>query len=573
MAEQFFRWAGLWGVLLSRVHPVRRAAEKRGATMARTFYRIYLYLVLMVLLMFAAITSASFLGNLLQRAVGYSQPYYYYGYYGGGNGQPDLRQPGALAVTALVITAIFGGLHYWLIRRDIAHDFGASRGAVRAFFLNFVEAISAIVVAVAGAVGFTQLGNSNNGSVSSFGTVIAFGVLFALLEVERRRGQPDRGAALVLQRLNYYLIQLILLGIAIGFTVVAITDTVGRLIISTGYAQDPCASYQNPYEGGCYFNVGQFLGGEWLGAAWLVAIWAGYGLMARGDVHSVLRAVFRYLALFSLTGYLLSGVEQGLHTLFQHVFGAPVLNPNYYGSGSDVSYYSAQAQFNFVPTLVVGVVVSLVYWLWLRSDAAHGGVMKPETNHQTSLAVFGAVAAGFFWVGLALTLGGIFERLVPGGNAPSADTWALDLAVVATGLIYVPTALWLSSLARGTGVSVPRRAFVYYQLAFGTLGAVISLIFVLNAFVTNALGEPSLNWQQQARQGVANIIIGAILVGIYVFIARREGWFTRQPTPSTEPAAVPSAETLESVLDELTARRLTRDEAAARIRALSARGL
>lgn len=537
--------------------------------MARTFYRIYLYLVLMVLLLFAAITSASFLGNLLQRAVGYSQPYYYYG---GGNGQPDLRQPGALAVTALVITAIFGGLHYWLIRRDIAHDFGASRGAVRAFFLNFVEAISAIVGAVAGALGFTQLGNSNNGSVSSFGTVIAFGVLFALLEVERRRGQPDRGGALVLQRLNSYLIQLILLGIAIGFTVAAISDTVGRVLISTGYAQNPCTNYPSQY-GTCYFPVGQFLGGEWLGAAWVVAIWAGYGLMARGDVHSVLRAVFRYLALSSGIGYLLFGVAQGLHSLLQYVFGAPVLNPNYYGSGSDVSYYSAQAQFNFVPTLIVGVVVSLVYWLWLRSDAAHGGVMKPATNHQASLALFGAGAAGFFWVGLALTLGGIFERLVPGGNAPSADTWALDLAVVATGLIYVPTALWLGSLARRTGVSVPRRAFVYYQLAFGTLGAVISLIFVLYAFVTNALGEPSLNWQQQARQGVANIIIGAILVGIYVFIARREGWFTRQPTPSTEPAAVPSAETLESVLDELAAQRLTRDEAAARIRALSVRGL
>ena len=535
--------------------------------MARTFYRIYLYLVLMVLLLFAAITSASFLGNLLQRAVGYSQPYYYYG---GGNGQPDLRQPGALAVTVLVITAIFGGLHYWLIRRDIAHDFGASRGAVRAFFLNFVEAISAIVVAVAGAVGFTQLGNSNNGSVSSFGTVIAFGVLFALLEVERRRGQPDRGGALVLQRLNYYLIQLILLGIAIGFTVAAISDTVGRILISTGYAQNPCTNYPSQY-GTCYFSVGQFLGGEWLGAAWAVAIWAGYGLMARGDVHSVLRAVFRYLVLWSGIGYLLFGVAQGLHSLFRTLFGVPVPTYGYYDSYA--SFDNAQAQFSFVPILVVGVVATLVYWLWLRSDAAHGGVMKPETNHQASLALFGAGAAGFFWVGLALTLGGIFERLVPGGNAPSADTWALDLAVVATGLIYVPTALWLSSLARRTGVSVPRRAFVYYQLAYGTLGAVISLIFVLYALVTNALGEPSLNWQQQARQGVANIIVGAILVGIYVFIARREGWFTRQPTPAEAPPATPSAETLESVLDELTARRLTRDEAAARIRALSARGL
>ncbi len=534
--------------------------------MARTLYRIYLYFVVTQLLSFAAVVSSIFLGLWLQQVVNYHPAY---------GSQADLRQPAALAATALVFTAIFGGLHYWLIRRDIAHDPGASRGAVRAFFLNYTEATSAIVAAIAGAIGFTQLGNTNNSSVSAFGPVIAFGALFALLEVERRRGQPDRGGALILQRLNHYLVQLILLIITLVVALTTLGDTVGRILINTGYVQDPCTNYPTEY-GSCYYTAGKYLGAEWLGVVWVVAIWAVYGLLARGDTHSVLRAVFRYIGLSVGIGYLLDGVAQGFHTLFQALFGVtfPPYNnpysPGYYNNFEQ--YLETLARFAFIPLLVAGLAITLVYWLWLRSDAAHGGVMKPETNFQTSLALFGVGAAGFFWVGLALTLGGIFERVVQSGNPPSADTWAAFLGIVAAGLIYIPMALWLGALARRTGVSVPRRAFVYYQLAYGTLGAVISLIFLVYALVTNSLGAPSFDWQQQARQCVANVIIGAILIGLYVFIARREGWFTRQPAHAEPTSPAPQPTTIEGVLDELLARQISRDEAAARIRALASSG-
>lgn len=531
--------------------------------MARTLYRIYLYFVFTVLLSFAAVTSAMFLGDIFRQMGGNSNPY-------GGNAA-DLRQPGALAVVALVVTAIFGGLHYWLIRRDIAHDPGASRGAVRAFFLNFTEAVSAIVVVSTGASGLSSLnqpGYYYYYAAGNFGPVVAFAVLFALLELERRRGQPDRGGALVLQRLHFYGVQLILLFFMASYGFNALYQTVAWLILKTGYASNPCLA-QNNY-GGCYLQTAQNLGAYWLAALGTVAIWAGYSLLSRADHTSRLRAVFRFLGLAFGVSYILSGFQQGVDSLLRAVFNAPIQYPPY--QGVPFSYENALVQFAFVSPLVLGLFVAVVYWLWLQSDARHGGVMNRETTLQSMMAVAAALSAFPFYGGIALTLGGLVERSVSNGSPPNAATWAGDIAAIIAGAAYVPLALWLGARARRTGVSTPRRAFVYVLLAFGTLGAVISLIFVLYAFVSNSLGTPLNNWEQLARQGVANVVVGAIIVGIYVFLARREGWFVRQPAHAEATTPAPAhMETLEGVLDELLAQRISRDEAAARIRALTTR--
>jgi hypothetical protein len=532
--------------------------RNEGALMARTFYRIYLYLVLTLLLNFAAIVTSFFLAELLVQAAG------------GVDSGIIVRQIGALASVSLLVTAVFGGLHYWLIRRDIAHDPGASKGPVRSLFLNYTEATSAVTVALAGAIGFTALGPGGTGAIGAFGPVVAFGILFVLLEVERRRGQPEHGGAVVLQRLHFYGIELNVLFIATGFALHAIGDTVSQLIISTGYAPDPCVAEQVQY-GYCSFNGGQYLGGDWLAVLWLAAIWVAYRALSHNDLVSRLRSVFHLGGLAFSVILVLIGVGVGANVLLRSLFGVPA--PYSQVNDPAAPFENAQYQFGFIAPLAFGLAVLATYWLLLRWDARRGGAMGRETTHQTSLAVVAALAAIPFWVGCALTLGGLFERAVPNGSPPDAAGWAEDLAFIVAGIVYVPLALWLSALARRTGVATPRRGFVYALLALGTLGAAFSLIAVLYAFVANALNSPLPNWEQLARLGTANVIVGAILVGIYVFIARREGWFTRQPTPSTEPAAVPSAETLESVLDELTARRLTRDEAAARIRALSARGL
>jgi hypothetical protein len=528
--------------------------------MARTLYRIYLYLMLTLLLTFSAGTTAAFLSALFLQAANYVPQY------GGSN---DLALAAVQAFVTLVVTAIFGGQHYWLIRRDIAHDPGASKGAVRSLFLNLIEASAALVVMVAGVIFFTQIGPNGVGAVSSLGIAASFAILFGLIELERRRDQPERGGAVVLQHLHLYGIQLIALFIATFFVLNALNQTVGRLIINTGYAPDPCIAEQTQH-GSCPFDTGQYLGGLWLAAIWLAAIWVGYGLLARNDLTSRLRVVFHLLGLAFSVVFVIIGVGMGANVLLRGLFGAP--DPYSPVNDPAAPFENAQYQFAFIAFLAFGLAVVATYWVWLRLDARRGGVMGTEMTLQTTLAITTALAAIPFWIGCALTLGGLFERTGPSGSPPDAAGWAGDLALVAAGVIYIPLALWVGALARRTGVTTPRRGFVYVLLALGTPTAVFSLISVLYELMVNSIGKALPNWEQFARQGTANVLVGAILVGIYVFIARREGWFTRPPASAEAPTAAPRAETIESVLDELLAHTLSRDEAAARIRALAARG-
>ncbi|HEX6108303.1 MAG TPA: hypothetical protein VFZ02_02735, partial [Ktedonobacteraceae bacterium] len=100
---------------------------------------------------------------------------------------------------------------------------------------------------------------------------------------------------------------------------------------------------------------------------------------------------------------------------------------------------------------------------------------------------------------------------------------------------------------------------------------------------TNLLGSPFENWQHVARAGLSAFVVGVLILGIYLWTARREHLFsglTRRPatteTPSTmepapelvvpaQPVPVEILPTIDAVLDDLLAGKITRDEAAKRI--------
>ena len=155
--------------------------------MARTLYRIYLYTVWMILLLFATGATAAFLAVVLRTSGLDSNPQ--------SLSQSEIVQPAAFAVIAWLIAATLGGFHYWLIRRDIAQDPAAGQGPVRALYLNLIEAIAALVAVITIGVAIASLGNT----YSFASTPIAFGLsaagLFALLEVERRRTQAPMRAS------------------------------------------------------------------------------------------------------------------------------------------------------------------------------------------------------------------------------------------------------------------------------------------------------------------------------------------------------------------------------------------
>ena len=190
------------------------------------------------------------------------------------------------------------------------------------------------------------------------------------------------------------------------------------------------------------------------------------------------------------------------------------------------------------------------------------------------------VAGGYavsFWWGLGALLFNALNALAPTGSAPNAQSWVLALAFAVVGLIYIPLDRVLArrSASNETRAAGARRVFVLILLAAGILALAIGGATALYAGVTALLGSPIALWQQVVHTGLAAFIVGVLLVGIYLALALRGHLFSglrKQPVPaSTQPTleqAPPSVETIEQILDELLAGKVTRDVAATRIHAL-----
>ncbi len=150
-------------------------------------------------------------------------------------------------------------------------------------------------------------------------------------------------------------------------------------------------------------------------------------------------------------------------------------------------------------------------------------------------------------------------------------------------------------LATATG---PRRILVFSLLVGGILVSVGSAITLLYMLLTSLLGATLFDgWQHVAHGAGAGLIVGLLIASIYFWTARRERLLGAQktspatgakgsvtvsaPVPTAEVTAAPplklSSEAIETtpatlsiedVLDELQAGKITRDEAAARIRGI-----
>lgn len=181
--------------------------------MARNLYRFYLYSVFIVLVIFAAIALGQLLNTLLLFVPFLRSSY---------ENAPDaahITQTLVFALVSWAIAGMLGGLHYWLIRRDIGNDPAAGGSAIRSFFLNITQAIG-IAVAVP-FIGFSVLGQlaytQQYGLVSILSFTLPTLLVVVLLELERRRTQVTAGAALAFQRLHVYGVQLLFL-IMLAFT-------------------------------------------------------------------------------------------------------------------------------------------------------------------------------------------------------------------------------------------------------------------------------------------------------------------------------------------------------------------
>lgn len=546
--------------------------------MARTLYRIYLYLVCVVLLGFSAYALSSLLSTLLLLTP----------LRGTYDNVPDTRtvvQTTVLAVTAIVVSLGLGGVHFWLIRRDIAQDPDAARGVVRSLALNFVQMASAITGLVAGMAALGQVGQTQYGGVAySAAAALAAGVIFALAQLERARSRPAPGAASVLQRLHLYGLQTILVLTATGTWATAAGNSISAFFVSVGSLPSPCASVP---PGGSPVNPGGpalpvpvcdypgYLAGNWLNMLFVVALLLLYIWLARDDLRSVLRQVTHGIGFVVGLGTIVYGLVLAVEYGLRGALGVAPFTPDTFTSGHD-----------FVPALIFGAVVLCGYGATFLREA-RVSPLGPDGTRLTLLAISSIGLGLVFYAAIAILLQGALESVVPGGAAPDNARWAFAIALFFGGAAHPVLAEALRRGSVAPAPTMPRRVLILAGLAAGALAAAIGGATALYLAITAALGSPvGADWAAQARGAAMIVVVGAYVAAVHLqaLLAERK---TTAAAPAASPAVAPSGtaapaagplvsgperDAVDTILEGLQSGALTRAEAAARLRALIAEG-
>jgi hypothetical protein len=532
----------------------------KEGVMARNLYRIYLYTVFIAMLIFAAVG----LGMLLQALLSFTP---LRGEYGSIPTHSTIVQVTVFFAVSWLIAALFGGLHYWLIRRDMHSDPVAGRSAIRAFFLNITELIDApLAVYVSSSAVIAQFGHDPAFDLTGSAAFAAVTLLLlVVLELERQRAQAGPGAAMAFQRLHLYGAQLILLIILTSSWFNTVSQLVDAFVFG-GQAGGvtPCGKFSGCQGPNLLFVVASTL--------FIVLFWVGYGYITRNDSASLLRRILHFASFTFGMGLLFYGISKAIELGFLALFG--VILPA----------IEIQDNYNFTAYITLGLLVAGVYTMWFRIAARK----KLEgfgwaTTTLIDLAIITALFAGAFWWGIAFVLLNAFESL--GGVQPGPRGWAPALALIVTGLAYIPLDLYLHRCYKQDPALAadPRRGFVFVLIGGGILSAAIGGAVALYSLLTDFLGSPLENWQYVARVGTSAFIVGVLIVASYLWTARREHLFSglikrsaseEMPShvePEPLPTQLPPAEissTIDEVLDDLLAGKITRDEAANRMQSL-----
>ncbi len=566
--------------------------------MARSLYKLYLYVVFIALLLIVTGSVSTLLGVLLRATPLRGQ-----------NGlaptTTDVVQSVTLASLALLVAGGLAALHYWLIRRDQRDDHNAANSGVRAFFLNAAEGLATLTAVLTASFTLVFL-QPSQGIYTDLSTPLATAISAALLalglELERRRLPATTGAGGVFQRLHIYGVQLILLFAVDGFLQNALGTTEHNILQSTLY--NPCGLFSS----GAFLCGNTDLPGPWLAALIPIFAFGVYALLSWRDKRSVIRQVFHVLGLSYGIIVFLIGAERAIEFALSGPFGLPT---------DAVTFVQS---FDFPPIMIFAALAILAYALLLRDDtrAALDGQQTLGVIVQAVVTVLLSVP---FWYGLYELARLLIESIAQGSLLPTNSGWPNAIALLVLGVSYIPVALNLSRRSVTTGIHGPRRGFVLALLASGALVVAGSVITLLYALGTALLGAPFDGWQSVARLALSSLLVGLAQTGVYAWIAIREGVFVRnashaaplpsaapayspasaypsapwptspeaapmqppmlpQPLPADAPPSIASANgatlatpgAVESILDELLTSRLTREQAAARIRTLAGSG-
>ncbi|GAC1377837.1 MAG: hypothetical protein NVSMB33_00330 [Ktedonobacteraceae bacterium] len=520
--------------------------------MLRGLYRFYLYTVFITMLLFATFGAQRLLQVVLVQTL-FKETYYTIS-------SADLVQAFVFAVVSFVTAGLLGGLHYWLIRRDMQSDAMAGNGTARAFFLNTVELISLPLVVGTGAFFISGLGQQNGGG-ASYGAAftITFLALWALIEWERRRAQASTGVAIVFQRLHLYGTQLILLIILTSLWL----GTIGLLVDDLFFGGKGSAA---AVCGGFIVCQGPNLLSEIAGTLWVVLFWLGYGLLSRNDTASLLRKVLYFLSFGYGIVAVLVGIYRGVSLLI--LFFLKVVVEQRYISGPF-------AQYDMISPLTLGLMVVSVYIFWLWSAAGK----QPQERIAvllTAQAIATTLLGVSFWWGCGLVILNILEKVIPSNVALKPDDWATALALIVTGVGYIPLDMLLRQRSARAAFIAPLRGFMLALLGGGILAGAIGGAIALYAYGTALLGSPFDNWLYTALAGLAACTVGLSIVALYLWTSVREHFFGGSSKQKTTPVLSKTETTfvaaplipfssIAEIIDKLLASEVTRDEAIVQI--------
>ena len=504
----------------------------------RSLARIYYYIIFIAMLVLAAVGIGFVLNTLLSLTP-----------LRGDQLPPDsatITRSILFAGVAWLIAGILGGVHYWLIRRDLETDPIAGPGGIRSFFLNAAQFVAIWVGVATVASGIVNVGRPYSSAVPFLSVGIAALFIAGIVQLERLRTTPASGAPRVFEGLHIYGFLTILIFYAGYYWTNALSETLRRIL-------DP-ASICTPTESvSCSFGPVN-LGGDWVAVLWVSAAVAAYWLLARPLALSALRQAFQLIGYGISLIYFLTGLFFLLYLGMRSALGDP------FQSRELVDAY-------VLPAALFGLLASALYALWLRYERS-GSRMGAETTDHSILALSAFEAAVPFWFGVGFIVWRLLE-IVSGLPVEKLD-WAGPIAAVVAGVAYIPVSLYLRVLTARTDAIGPRRAFVLALLAGGIIAGAIGAATALFAYGSRLLGAPISNWQDVTRVGVAIFLVGLAIAGIYFWSARSENLLQSRPSPAPTPGAEGAPQpalSIEQILDEFAAGRLSRDEAASLIRA------
>ena len=118
-------------------------------------------------------------------------------------------------------------------------------------------------------------------------------------------------------------------------------------------------------------------------------------------------------------------------------------------------------RYDFFSPFTLGLLVTGVYYGWLRM-AARQGLIDRQVLNLTAYAIATILSAGAFWWGCGLIIYTALQSWIPVPGAPGVSDWASAIALMVAGAGYIPLSVYLGRRnSRDPLVAAsPRRGFV-----------------------------------------------------------------------------------------------------------------